>query len=231
MPEPPIGIEPMPYALREARCLPAQALAAPIARVIALTALTPLGLSGDPVHEPVHAPRPHVLSFCPWMAMWCVRRTSCQPGWAARSCAGGPGSSSWRGGTDGVTVRRVVVSASGEVGELHDLLEDSELVLIARAVDHDHDRRGQPARDDVVKLGPAELDQPLGIRRRQDQVQAAIVAGMDMAHSPPNRSGTAAGRGGWFTKNATAPGTETLVAPARTPGSEWNGGLCGAVPI
>jgi hypothetical protein len=31
------------------------ALAAPIARAIALTALAALGLSGDPVHEPVHA--------------------------------------------------------------------------------------------------------------------------------------------------------------------------------
>ena len=73
--EPPIGIEPMTYALRGASALAAHPLAAPIAREIALTALTALGLSGDPVHEPVHAPRPHVLSFCPWMAMWCVRRT------------------------------------------------------------------------------------------------------------------------------------------------------------
>jgi hypothetical protein len=53
--EPPIGIEPMTYALREARSLAAHALPAPIAREIALTALTALGLSGDPVHEPVHA--------------------------------------------------------------------------------------------------------------------------------------------------------------------------------
>ncbi len=53
--EPPIGIEPMTYALREA-CEPAaHALAAPIAPVIALTALAALGLSGYPVHEPVHA--------------------------------------------------------------------------------------------------------------------------------------------------------------------------------
>jgi hypothetical protein len=49
--EPPIGIEPMTYALRGARDLPAYALAAPIARTIALAML---GLSGDPVHEPVH---------------------------------------------------------------------------------------------------------------------------------------------------------------------------------
>ena len=47
---------------RRARALAAHVLAAPIARAIALTALTALGLSGDPVHEPVHAeplrPRP-----------------------------------------------------------------------------------------------------------------------------------------------------------------------------
>jgi hypothetical protein len=52
--EPPIGIEPMTYALRGIRDLPAYALAAPIARVIAWMALATLGLSGDPVHEPVH---------------------------------------------------------------------------------------------------------------------------------------------------------------------------------
>ena len=53
--EPPIGIEPMTYALREA-CSPASdALAAPIARAIARMALATLGLSGDPVHESVHA--------------------------------------------------------------------------------------------------------------------------------------------------------------------------------
>jgi hypothetical protein len=54
----------MTYALRGACALPAHALAAPIARVIALMALTALGLSGDPVHEPVHAPRPCVLASC-----------------------------------------------------------------------------------------------------------------------------------------------------------------------
>src|SRR5215469_187875 len=51
--EPPIGIEPMTYALREARSRAARTLAAPIARIIALTALAALGLSEDPVHEPV----------------------------------------------------------------------------------------------------------------------------------------------------------------------------------
>ena len=55
--EPPIGIEPMTYALREARARAAHALAAPIPRIIALIALAALGLSGDPVHEPVHAQR------------------------------------------------------------------------------------------------------------------------------------------------------------------------------
>jgi hypothetical protein len=53
--EPPIGIEPMTYALREARALPAHALAAPITRKIAPMAPAALGLPGDPVHEPVHA--------------------------------------------------------------------------------------------------------------------------------------------------------------------------------
>jgi hypothetical protein len=51
MPEPPIGIEPMTYALRGARALTAHALAAPMA----LTALAALGLSTDPFHDPFHA--------------------------------------------------------------------------------------------------------------------------------------------------------------------------------
>ena len=58
MSEPPIGIEPMTYALRVACCLPAHALPAPIAREIARMALTTLGLPSDPVHEPVHAQDP-----------------------------------------------------------------------------------------------------------------------------------------------------------------------------
>ena len=53
--EPPIGIEPMTYALRETRSLPPHALAARIAREIAQMALTALGLSKDPFHEPFHA--------------------------------------------------------------------------------------------------------------------------------------------------------------------------------
>jgi hypothetical protein len=60
--EPPIGIEPMTYALRGACALPVYALAAPIAPTIALTALAALGLSDDPVHEPVHARGLSVLS-------------------------------------------------------------------------------------------------------------------------------------------------------------------------
>ena len=45
----------MTYALRGACDLAAHTLAAPITPVIALAALAALGLSGDPVHEPVHA--------------------------------------------------------------------------------------------------------------------------------------------------------------------------------
>jgi len=53
--EPPIGIEPMTYALRVTWSLAVHALAALIAREIALMALAALGLSGDPFHEPFHA--------------------------------------------------------------------------------------------------------------------------------------------------------------------------------
>ena len=56
--EPPIGIEPMTYALREACSRAADALAAPIAPVIALMTPAALGLSGNPVHESVHGPPP-----------------------------------------------------------------------------------------------------------------------------------------------------------------------------
>jgi len=54
----------MTYALRGACARPACALAAPIALVIALTALAALGLPDDPVHEPVHARGLCVLSSC-----------------------------------------------------------------------------------------------------------------------------------------------------------------------
>jgi hypothetical protein len=55
MSEPRIGIEPMTYALRETRSLAVDALAAPIAQEIALTALAALGVSTDPFHDPFHA--------------------------------------------------------------------------------------------------------------------------------------------------------------------------------
>jgi hypothetical protein len=58
--EPPIGIEPMTYALRVTWSLAVDALAALIARIIALMALAALGLSGDPFHEPFHAWRRRV---------------------------------------------------------------------------------------------------------------------------------------------------------------------------
>jgi hypothetical protein len=51
----------MTYALREARAPAAHALAALIARLIARMALAALGLSGDPVHEPVHVRDPASL--------------------------------------------------------------------------------------------------------------------------------------------------------------------------
>jgi hypothetical protein len=54
--EPPIGIEPMTYALREVCSLASDALAALMARGIALTASAALGLSGDPV-SPRTGPR------------------------------------------------------------------------------------------------------------------------------------------------------------------------------
>jgi hypothetical protein len=55
--EPLIGIEPMTYALRGACSLTAHALAAVMTPDIALIAPDALGLSGDPLHESVHAPR------------------------------------------------------------------------------------------------------------------------------------------------------------------------------
>ena len=49
--EPPIGIEPMTYALREARWLPAHVLAARIPQKMTLTALAAMGLYEQ--HSPV----------------------------------------------------------------------------------------------------------------------------------------------------------------------------------
>ena len=54
--EPPIGIEPMTYALRGACSPPAHPLAATMPQAIAQMALAALGLCADPVHEPVHEP-------------------------------------------------------------------------------------------------------------------------------------------------------------------------------
>ena len=55
--EPPIGIEPMTYALRAARHRTAHPLAALMAPIITLTALAALGLPGDPVHAEGSLPR------------------------------------------------------------------------------------------------------------------------------------------------------------------------------
>jgi|SRR5882724_1638559 len=63
-PDSPDRPEAVGAALGEARDLAAYALAAPIAPIIALMALAALGLSGDPVHEPVHARDLCVSSSC-----------------------------------------------------------------------------------------------------------------------------------------------------------------------
>ena len=52
--EPPIGIEPMTYALREARFPALRALAATMPRAIAHMAPVALGFCADPVHATVH---------------------------------------------------------------------------------------------------------------------------------------------------------------------------------
>jgi hypothetical protein len=62
--EPPIGIEPMTYALRGACFLAAHTLAARMARIIALMALAPLGLPDVPFHDSFHARSPYLPSFC-----------------------------------------------------------------------------------------------------------------------------------------------------------------------
>jgi len=56
--------KPASGALRGARAAAAHALAAPIAQAIAQMALAALGLSGDPVHEPVHARDPASPASC-----------------------------------------------------------------------------------------------------------------------------------------------------------------------
>ena len=55
--EPPIGIEPMTYALRGTRHRTARPLAALMAPIITLMALAALGLPGDPVHAEGSLPR------------------------------------------------------------------------------------------------------------------------------------------------------------------------------
>jgi hypothetical protein len=57
--EPVSGIEPLTCRLQEVRHYARWALAAQMAQIIALTALTTLGLSGAPVHEPVHGRGAH----------------------------------------------------------------------------------------------------------------------------------------------------------------------------
>jgi hypothetical protein len=58
--EPPIGIEPMTYALRGACSPAADPLAATMPRASAQMALTALGFCADPVHEPVHGGGRHI---------------------------------------------------------------------------------------------------------------------------------------------------------------------------
>ena len=53
--EPVSGFEPLTCRLQEVRPHAPRALAAPMARVIALTAPTALGLFGGTFHEPFHA--------------------------------------------------------------------------------------------------------------------------------------------------------------------------------
>ena len=71
--EPPIGIEPMTYALRGTRDLAAHALTAPMAPVIALMALAALGLSGNPVHKPVHEQEAVARPSDPFKRPWSSR--------------------------------------------------------------------------------------------------------------------------------------------------------------
>ena len=54
--EPVSGFEPLACRLQEVRPRAPNALAAQITRIIALMALTALGLPGEPFHEPFHDP-------------------------------------------------------------------------------------------------------------------------------------------------------------------------------
>jgi hypothetical protein len=62
--EPVSGFEPLTCRLQEVRLHAPNALAAPMTRGIALTALAALGLSGAPFHEPFHARGPFGPSSC-----------------------------------------------------------------------------------------------------------------------------------------------------------------------
>ena len=112
MPEPPIGIEPMTYALRVTRSVALHALAAPIARKIALMAPTTLVLPENPFHDPFHASPPGEVADmpggrkhaatkgmrCSFQALWCagqarnaVRRHLGKAGRVARTVSIRPG--------------------------------------------------------------------------------------------------------------------------------------------
>ena len=63
--EPVSGFEPLACRLQEVRPRTPSALAAPMTRIIALTALAALGLFNAPVHEPVHVragPSPMIVT-------------------------------------------------------------------------------------------------------------------------------------------------------------------------
>jgi hypothetical protein len=62
--EPVSGFEPLACRLQEVRPRAPSVLAAQMARITVLTALTTLGLSGAPVHEPVHGQGAHIPSSC-----------------------------------------------------------------------------------------------------------------------------------------------------------------------
>ena len=68
-----VGLEPLTCRLQEVRPRTPCPLAAQMTRIIALTALAALELSGDPVHEPVHARG----SCVPAILLLCVVTPTC----------------------------------------------------------------------------------------------------------------------------------------------------------
>jgi hypothetical protein len=62
--EPVSGFEPLACRLQEVRPHATCALPGQMTRIIALMALTTLGLSGAPVHEPVHAEASCPVNLC-----------------------------------------------------------------------------------------------------------------------------------------------------------------------